>query len=132
MQRILAGILLSTLLLVQTAKAPLMLQWQQLANESFSELFCVNQALEPAPMCFGSCQIDGLEQQMTDSSTDTEGSIGAKPISPAGALYCILPGVPVHNLAEIPPFVPSIAPATEPNLKARNHVRAVFAPPMIG
>lgn len=130
MQRILAGILLSSLLLAQAAKAPLMLQWQRLANESFTELFCVNKVTEPVPMCFGSCQIDDLADEMMEGNED-DGSLSSASASPSGVLYCLLPAnLPAPRLI-VPEVAAIIKPLTIPRLSARDYVGTVFEPPVL-
>jgi len=80
--------LLSVLLLAQAVNAPLMLQWQRVANDSFSELFCVNRALEDAPMCFGACRLPELFSAL-DNGSGQEGLQHAGK-APASPVYCML------------------------------------------
>lgn len=130
MQRILFGTLLSLLLIAQAAKAPLMVQWQQLANESFSELFCVNRALEDIPMCQGSCQLTELFAVM-DSGRDQDG-LQQFNTSLSATAYCLLPAPRTTSFQRANPgALPAISP-TVPRFLPGDFTGALFEPPARG
>lgn len=128
MNRILVGILLSTLLIAQAARPSLMVQWQQMANESFSELFCVNQALEDIPMCFGSCQLEDLFDQI---ETDDDGDRLRSASSPVAPVYCLLSPTPLIAYANQPVRTKTVRPATIPLWLPGDYVGALFEPPAV-
>lgn len=123
------SILLSVLLLAQAGRTSVMLHWQQLAQESFTELFCVNKAWEEVPMCFGSCQRDELFQEMeTDESGDQVTSTSMSAASP----YCQLPAPAPMVIPVLPRVVAANKPALVPLFAARAHTGFVFEPPQVG
>ncbi|MBC6994534.1 hypothetical protein QWY85_06110 [Neolewinella lacunae] len=129
MKQLVIGCLLSFLLLAQAAKNPLLLQWQQWANESFTELFCINKGLEDIPMCFGSCQLPALFQGMESDQGDDE----LQAVLPlATVLYCMLPSSQRENPVPNPVLVPQDNPVFVPSLIARHYVGTVFEPPIMG
>lgn len=121
------GIFLVVLLLAQASRTSLLLQWQQLANESFTEMFCVNKAWEDAPMCLGSCQLPDLFEAMTTDDAGDE--LSSSPNSPT-ALYCQLPVKPLTDSPQPPPVARAAKPATVPFYAPRGYIGAVFEPPM--
>lgn len=127
MNRTIAGILLATLLLAQAGSASFMVQWQQMANESFTELFCVNQALEDIPMCFGSCQLDDLFDQL---ETDDDGDRLRSASSPVSPVYCLLSPTPLAVLSAAVSPVRTTKPATVPLYLPGDYVGALFEPPV--
>lgn len=123
------SILLSVLLLAQAGRTSVMLHWQQMARESFTELFCVNKAWEDAPMCFGSCQRDALLQEMgTDKSGDQITSTSLPTTSP----YCQMPTRTSLIIPVIPRVVIATKPALVPLFAPREHTGFVFEPPRLG
>ncbi len=129
MKRLLIGLVLSFLLVAQAAKNPLLLQWQQLANESFTELFCVNKGLEEIPMCYGSCQLPALFQGMESNRGDDQ----VQAVLPlATVLYCMLPASQRDNPVLNPVLVSQESPAFVPSFIARHYVGTVFDPPIMG
>lgn len=127
MKACLTGILLAVLLLAQAGRTSLLLQWQQLANDSFTELFCVNKAWEDAPMCFGSCQLTDLFEAI---ETDESGDQVASSFPSASAPYCQLPTPRAVDVPSPPLVMPLSQPTTVPLYAPRSYVGAVFEPPM--
>ncbi|WP_157472170.1 hypothetical protein [Neolewinella persica] len=129
MKACLTGILLSILLFAQAGRTSLLLQWQQLANESFTELFCVNKAWEDAPMCYGACQLTDLFQSM---ETDEPGDQISSSLPYATSPYCQLPTPNAVGLPPLPTVAKLTKPATIPLFAPRSYVGYVFEPPTLG
>ncbi|TXF87665.1 hypothetical protein FUA23_17800 [Neolewinella aurantiaca] len=130
MKATIVTIMLTMLLLAQAGRTSLMLQWQTLANESFTALFCVNNDWETdVPMCAGSCQLPELFQEMTSGEGGDEFSASfPSTTSP----YCQLP-VRITPLQPVLPAVLTVpAPATVPFYTPGDYVGSVFEPPAMG
>jgi len=82
-------------------------------------------------MCFGSCQLPGLADQMMDAADD-KGSLSNASASPAGVLYCLLPETQQEPRLNFSSLALPTSPLTEPHLVPRDHVGAVFEPPVLG
>lgn len=75
------AILLATLLLLQLGTDAAMIQWQRYARESFAALFCTNRATEVVPMCYGSCQLPDLFDDLTDDGSDHDTVTAPTPLA---------------------------------------------------
>jgi hypothetical protein len=127
MKATLTTLLLAILLLAQAGRTSVMLQWQMLANESFTALFCVNNDWETdAPMCAGSCQLPGLFQEMASEESGDEFSAS---FPSATSPYCQLPTRLVTTQLAPPTVLTVQKPTTVPFYAPGDFVGTVFEPP---
>lgn len=119
------ALLLALALLTQTLSHGLLMGLRAVAKQEFTELFCQNRALEPAPMCFGACVIEDSATALVD---DTSGGM-TEVATPDFPVY-----LPVANWAR-PPVPGKLVVSsvgllrTVPSLLGQDYWQTIERPP---